>query len=197
MKIAFVLFNGITFLDFIGFYDVIHRLNLFEETKGTTWDICGLSEEISDELGLTIKVNKVKPDLSEYDLLFIPGGMGTRRLRFDEPFITWLKQADKVKYKVSVCTGSLLLGAAGFLQDKKATTHPNAYDLLEPYCKEVIKTRIVRDGDLITAGGVSTSIDLGLYMIDLFVGYDAMRRIKKQIDYPYEAKGIIEVNHED
>ncbi|EES71209.1 hypothetical protein POTG_04212 [Paenibacillus sp. oral taxon 786 str. D14] len=54
MKIGFVLFNGITFLDFIGFYDVIYRLNLFEE-KGTTWDICGLSEEISDELGLTIK----------------------------------------------------------------------------------------------------------------------------------------------
>jgi len=54
MKIGFVLFNGITFLDFIGFYDVIYRLNLFEETKGTTWDICGLSEEISDELGLTI-----------------------------------------------------------------------------------------------------------------------------------------------
>jgi len=78
MKIGFVLFNGITFLDFIGFYDVIYRLNLFEETKGTTWDICGLSEEISDELGLTIKVNKVKPDLSEYDLLFCPRRNGNK-----------------------------------------------------------------------------------------------------------------------
>ncbi|MGF7050631.1 cyclohexyl-isocyanide hydratase [Paenibacillus sp. DS2015] len=190
MKIGFVLFNGITFLDFIGFYDVIYRLNLFEETKGTTWDICGLSEEISDELGLTIKVNKIKPDLSEYDLLFVPGGRGTRELRFDEEFISWLRQAENVNYIVSVCTGSLLLGAAGFLKNKKSTTHPNAYELLEPYCKEVIKTRIVRDGNLITAGGVSTSIDLALYIVELFVNKDAVEIIKKQIDYPYEVQGI-------
>ncbi|MEK4511950.1 DJ-1/PfpI family protein [Paenibacillus sp. FSL K6-2524] len=193
MKIAFVIFNGMTFLDFIGFYDVIYRLNMFEETKGTTWDICGLSEEISDELGLTVKVNRVKPDLSEYDLLFVPGGMGTRELRYDDEFITWLKQADKVKYKVSVCTGSLLLGAAGFLENKKATTHPNVYELLEPYCAEVIKTRIVKDGDLITAGGVSTSIDLALYVVKLFVNQEAVEIIKQQIDYPYEVQGIIEV----
>ncbi|RUT44420.1 DJ-1/PfpI family protein [Paenibacillus anaericanus] len=193
MKIAFVIFNGMTFLDFIGFYDVVYRLNMFEETKGTTWDICGLSEEISDELGLTVKVNRVKPDLSEYDLLFVPGGMGTRELRYDDEFITWLKQADKVKYKVSVCTGSLLLGAAGFLENKKATTHPNVYELLEPYCAEVIKTRIVKDGDLITAGGVSTSIDLALYVVNLFVNQEAVEIIKQQIDYPYEVQGIIEV----
>lgn len=193
MKIAFVIFNGMTFLDFIGFYDVIYRLNMFEEANGTTWDICGLSEEISDELGLIIKVNRVKPDLSEYDLLFVPGGMGTRELRYDDEFITWLQQADKVKYKVSVCTGSLLLGAAGFLENKKATTHPNVYELLEPYCAEVIKTRIVKDGDLITAGGVSTSIDLALYVVKLFVNQEAVEIIKQQIDYPYEVQGIIEV----
>lgn len=193
MRIAFVIFDGMTFLDFIGFYDVIYRLNLFEETNGTTWDICGLSEEISDKLGLTIKVNRIKPDLSEYDLLFVPGGMETRQLRYDEEFITWLKQADKVKYKVSVCTGSLLLGAAGFLKNKTATTHPNAYDLLEPYCKEVVRTRIVKDGNLITAGGVSRAIDLALYIIKLFVNQEAVDMIKKQIDYPYEVQGIVEV----
>lgn len=193
MKIGFVVFNGITFLDFIGFYDVIYRLNLFDETKGTTWDICGLSEEITDELGLTIKVNKIRPNLSDYDLIFVPGGMGTRKLRFDEEFITWLSQAEKVQYIVSVCTGSLLLGAAGFLKNKKATTHPNAYELLEPYCKEVIQSRIVKDGNLITAGGVTTSIDLALYIVELFVNKEAVELIKKQIDYPYDVQGIIEV----
>lgn len=193
MKIAFVLFNGITFLDFIGFYDVIYRLNMFEETKGTTWDICGLSEEITDELGLVIKVNKIKPDLSQYDLLFVPGGMGTRQLRFDEEFVAWLQQAINVKHIVSVCTGALLLGAAGFLKNKKATTNPSAYELLEPYCNEVIKSRIVKDGNVITAGGVSTSIDLALYIVELFVNKDAVDMIKKQIDYPYKVQGIIEV----
>ncbi len=193
MKIGFVVFNGITFLDLIGFYDVIYRLNLFEQTKGTTWDFCGLSEEITDELGLTIKVNKIRPELSAYDLIFVPGGMGTRKLRSDENFIGWLRQAADVRYIVSVCTGSLLIGAAGFLTGKKATTHPSAYELLEPYCQEVMNARIVKDGNLITAGGVSTSIDLALYLVELFVNKEAVETVKKQIDYPYEIQGIVEV----
>jgi transcriptional regulator GlxA family with amidase domain len=193
MKIAFVLFNGVTFLDFVGFYDVIYRLNLFEPTKGTSWDICGLTGEVTDELGMNVKVNKIKPDLSEYDMLFVPGGMGTRALRYDDEFVSWLKQAKSVKYKISVCTGSLLLGAAGLLQDKKATTHPNAYELLDPYCKEVVQTRIVRDGNVITGGGVSTSIDMALYIMRLFCGPEAVEVVKRQIDYPYESQGIVEV----
>ncbi|MBB6733949.1 DJ-1/PfpI family protein [Cohnella zeiphila] len=193
MKIGFVLFDGLTFLDFVGFYDVINRLNLFEDTKGTTWELCGPAPEVTDERGLTVKVDKIKPDLSAYDLIFVPGGMGTRRLRYDEEFVAWLRQAASARYLVSVCTGSLLLGAAGFLHGKKATTHPNVYDLLEPYCEEVVRSRIVRDGDLITAGGVSASIDLGLYVIGMLAGQEAAATVQKQIDYPYEAQGIAEI----
>lgn len=193
MRIALVLFNGVTFLDFVGFYDVIYRLNLFDKTKGTTWDICGLVEEVTDELGMKVKVNVIKPDLSAYDLVFIPGGMGTRKLKDDAVFIDWIKTAELAKYKISVCTGSLLWGAAGFLKDKKATTHPNVYDLLEPYCLEVMKSRIVKDGNIITAGGVTTSIDLGLFIIELFAGAEAANVVKKQLDYPYTAVGIVEV----
>ncbi|MCP1135284.1 DJ-1/PfpI family protein [Paenibacillus polysaccharolyticus] len=193
MKMAFILFNGVTFLDFVGFYDVIYRLNLFDQTKGTTWDICGLTEEVTDELGMSVKVDVIKPDLSQYDLVFIPGGMGTRKLKEDNEFVDWIRTAESVSYKISVCTGSLLLGAAGFLKDKIATTHPNVYELLQPYCKEVVKTRIVKDGNVITAGGVATSIDLGLYLIELFVGQEEADVVKKQIDYPYTAVGIIEV----
>ncbi|NMO98178.1 DJ-1/PfpI family protein [Paenibacillus lemnae] len=193
MKIALILFNGVTFLDFVGFYDVIYRLNLFEPTKGTTWDICGMMEEVTDELGMTVKVNKVKQDLSGYDLIFVPGGMGTRKLKNNPEFIEWLRTAEDVLYKVSVCTGSLLLGAAGYLLHKNATSHPSAYDLLAPYCEEVIKARIVKDGNIITAGGVATSIDLGLYLIELFAGKDEKEQVKKQLDYPYITQGIIEV----
>lgn len=193
MKFAFILFDGVTFLDFVGFYDVINRLNLFEKTKGTTWDICGLTDEIADERGMQVKVNVIKPDLADYDLVFIPGGMGTRKLKEDRVFINWIKTAESVPYKVSVCTGSLILGAAGFLKHKKATTHPNVYELLEPYCEEVIQTRIVKDGKVITAGGVATSIDLGIYMIELFAGAEEASVVKQQIDYPYTARGIVEI----
>ncbi|MDT9719387.1 DJ-1/PfpI family protein [Paenibacillus sp. ClWae2A] len=192
MKIAFVLFDGLTFLDFAGFYDVINRLNFFEQTKGTTWETCAMTDQVTDESGLTLKVDRVKPDLSEYDLVFFPGGMGTRKLRYDEAFVGWLKQAASVPLKVSVCTGSLLLGAAGFLSGKKATTHPRAYNLLEPYVDEVIQKRIVKDGNVITAGGVATSIDLGIYVVRLLAGQEAAANVKLQIDYPYEMQGVVE-----
>ncbi|MDF2935260.1 MAG: thiamine biosynthesis protein ThiJ [Paenibacillaceae bacterium] len=193
MKIAFVLFDGVTFLDFIGFYDVIHRLRGFEATRDTTWDVCGLTEEIADEQGLAVKVSRVRPDLSAYDMVFVPGGMGTRKLRYDEVFMEWLKGAEEARYKVSVCTGSLLLGAAGFLEGRKATTHPRAYELLEPYCREVVPARIVRDGQVITAGGVASSIDLGLYVIKLLVSSEAAEQVQAQIDYPYRMQGVVEV----
>lgn len=193
MKIAFILFDGITFLDFAGFYDVIYRLKQFEAGKDLSWDLCGPAEEVTDELGLTIKVGKVLPELSAYDMIFVPGGMGTRKLRYDEVFVSWITGAENVPYKVSVCTGSLLLGAAGFLEGKKATTHPSAYDLLRPYCEEVVETRIVHDGNVISGGGVSTSIDLGLYLISLFAGEAAVNSVKKQIDYPYEMQGIVRI----
>jgi len=194
MKIAFVLFNGVTFLDFVGFYDVICRLNLFPGWRETTWDICGLTEEVAVERGMRVKVNRLAPDLSGYDMLFVPGGMGTRKLKDDPAFVDWLKTARDVPYKVSVCTGSLLVGAAGFLKDRKATTHPNAYGLLEPYCREVVKTRIVKDGNVITGGGVATSIDMGIYLTELFAGKEAAEQVKRQIDYPYQAESIVVVN---
>ncbi|MCZ1266194.1 MULTISPECIES: DJ-1/PfpI family protein [Paenibacillus] len=192
MKIAFVLFDGLTFLDFAGFYDVINRLNFFEQTKGTTWETCAMTDQVTDESGLTLKVDRVKPNLAEYDLIFVPGGMGTRKLRFDEAFVGWLRQAENVPLKVSVCTGSLLMGAAGFLTGKKATTHPNVYELLEPYVAEVIQTRIVKDGNVITAGGVATSIDLGVYVVGLLAGQEAAANVKLQIDYPYDMQGVVE-----
>jgi transcriptional regulator GlxA family with amidase domain len=190
MKIGFVLFDRVTFLDFVGFYDVITRFRSFEKTSNFTWDICGLQSEVMDELGISIKVNKVKPDLAGYDMLFVPGGMGTRELRYNEVFIDWLRGAEHAEYLISVCTGSLLLGAAGFLKGKRATTNSSAYDLLAPYCHEVERVRITRDGNVITGGGVATSIDLGLYIARLFLDDTEVNQIKQQMDYPYTYKGI-------
>jgi transcriptional regulator GlxA family with amidase domain len=188
MKIAFVLFDRVTFLDFVGFYDVITRFRSFEKTSDFTWDICGLQAEVTDELGISMRVNKVKPNLIDYDIVFVPGGMGTRELRYNEEFLDWLRGAEHAKYMISVCTGSLLLGAAGFLKGKRATTNTAAYDLLAPYCLEVDRARITRDGNVITGGGVATSIDLGLYVARLFLDGTEVDRIKQQMDYPYTYK---------
>jgi transcriptional regulator GlxA family with amidase domain len=193
MKMAFILFDRMTTLDFIGFYDVITRLKTFNLMENVTWDLCAPNEWVTDELGVTMKVDHVLPDLAHYDLVFVPGGMGTRALRNDTDFIAWLQTAQQVKYKVSVCTGALLLGAAGFLKGKRATTHPASYDLLTPYGAEVIQDRIVKDGFVFTGGGVTTSIDLGLYLVEYFIGAEAVRKIQKTMDYPYYQTGVYQL----
>ena len=183
MKIAYILYDGITYLDFIGIYDPLSRLKMMNYIPDLTWDICANKAQIKDSFGLTTLCDKVLNDLSDYDIIIIPGGFGTRQLQTDESFISWLKTAERVPHKLSVCSGSLLLGAAGFLKGKKATTHFDEYETLKPYCKTVLKKRIVEDGCVITAGAVSTSLDLGLYMCEKLAGKEASEAIRKRMDY--------------
>ncbi len=194
MNIAFIQFNGMTALDLIGFYDTVMRLPRFS-TVNISADLCAVNEEINDDYGLTIKTQKILPNLAEYDMVFVPGGFGTRKLRQDSAFISWLQTACTVEYKISVCTGSLLLGAAGFLTGKRATTHPNSYDLLAPYCEKVVESRIVPDGNVITGGGVSTSIDLGLYVVELLTDSNTAQKVQQSMDYPYYRPGMLGLDH--
>lgn len=149
------------------------------------WDMCALEETIRDDRGLVMLANRVGGSLEDYDLIFIPGGMGTRTLQHDESFIRWVQTGAQATWKVSVCTGSLILGAAGWLETKQATTHPSAVAELAPYCSHVAKERIVEDGNIITGAGVASSIDLGLYMVELLTDADVRQKIATQMDYPY------------
>lgn len=183
MKIAFVVFDGITWLDLIGVYDPVTRLRSMGYIPNLSWDICSYKNEVSDNFGLRVSTTKVKPNLAEYDAVIVPGGLGARRLQFDEDFINWIRTSLKVKNKISVCTGALLFGAAGFLAHKKATTHFLELNALRPYCRNVVEDRIVEDGTIITSGGVSASIDLGLYLCEKWAGKEAAEEIRKRIDY--------------
>lgn len=189
MKMAYILFDKMTTLDFVGFFEAVSWLSILNVKEGVSWELCSNREEITDDRGMTIKIKHVYPDLSGYDLIFIPGGMPTRELRYDKEFVSWIQSARDVQYKVSVCTGALLLGAAGFLNGKMATTNPSAYELLTPYCSEVVKARIVRDGDIFTGGGVSASIDLGLYLVESLTNADVAEKVQKLMDYPYYRPG--------
>lgn len=189
MKIAYILFDKMTTLDFIGFHEAVSWLGILNVIEGVSWDLCANKETITDDRGMTVMMNRVNPDLSGYDMIFIPGGMPTRELRHDPAFVTWIRSARDVRYKVSVCTGALLLGAAGFLDGKRATTNPSACELLAPYCAEVVQARAVRDGDTFTGGGVSASIDLGLYLIESLTNEETARTIQRKLDYPYYRPG--------
>ena len=187
MKAALIIFDHMTILDFIGFYDPITRLKSMNVIPDFEWRICSSKRQVTDDRGsgLGIIADSTGEPLEGYDLLFVPGGFGTRTLQHDTEFMEWLKSAAPVKLKTSVCTGALLLGAAGYLRGKQATTHPAALKELEPYCDAVLTKRVVDEGNVITAGGVSSSIDLGLHVVQRLAGAEARARIATQMCYPY------------
>lgn len=185
MKAAFVVFDRMTSLDFIGFYDPVTRLKSMNILDDFEWRVCATTPHVVDDRGLRMEADTIAEPLDAFDLLFVPGGFGTRRLQHDRPFIDWLKTAGPARLKVSVCTGALLLGAAGFLRGKRATTHSNARKELEPYCAAVVHGRVVDEGDVITAGGVASALDAGLHVAQRLAGEDARARIAAQMDYPY------------
>lgn len=183
MKIAYILFNGITWLDFFGVYDPLTRLQSLKYIPKLHWDLCAFTEKVSDNFGLQVVPTKVKESLAAYDAIIVPGGFGTRPLRFDKAFLDWMRTAEPVKQKISVCTGSLILGAAGFLSHRRATTNFQEYDTLKPYCKEVVTERIVEDQNVITTGAVSSSIDLGLYLCEKWASKEAAIQVRKRMEY--------------
>lgn len=183
MKIAYIIFDKITWLDFVGIYDPISRLKSLKYLPDLTWDICSYTDSAADNFGLEIKADKIRNDLDGYDAIIIPGGVGTRQLQFDTGFLNWIRASDKAKYKISICTGSLILGAAGFLSGRRATTHYREYETLKPYCREVSTERIVEDDNVITAGAVSASIDIGLYLCRKWAGKEAEDEVRKRMDY--------------
>lgn len=185
MKAALIVFDGMTALDFFGFYDPVTRLRSMALVPDFEWRLCAASHQVSDDRGARIVADRVGERLGGYDLVFVPGGFGTRALQHDRAFVAWLATAAPAGLKVSVCTGALLLGAAGFLRSRRATTHPNAYRELAPYCASVREDRLVDEGDVITARGVSASIDLGLHVVERLAGAAARERVAKQMDYPY------------
>ncbi|WP_298320889.1 DJ-1/PfpI family protein [uncultured Aquimarina sp.] len=189
MRIAYILFDEITLLDFIGIYDPIKNIKTKKYIEHLDWDLCGTNTTIKDSFGLEMVVDKMKPNLSDYDMVIVSGGFGTRALQYDKEFIDWLQTANGVKYLVSICTGSLLLGAAGFLKGKMATTNFNEYQSLEKYCDTVLDSRIVDDNNVITAGAVASSLDLGLYICKKLIGDEKAEDIRKVMDYhPKEFK---------
>ena len=185
MRAAFVIFDRMTALDFVGAYDPLTRLKSMQLVSSFEWDLCALAETVADDKGMTFTPGVVAKPLGTYDMVFVPGGFGTRALQHDRSFIDWLATAAPVPLKTSVCTGALLLGAAGFLKGRRATTHPRAFDELKPYCARVVDDRVVDEGDVVTARGVSSAIDLGLHLVERLAGADARARVAKQMDYPY------------
>jgi cyclohexyl-isocyanide hydratase len=183
MKIAFVIYNDVTLLDFAGAYDPLTRLKTMGFVPDFSWDICARTPSVRTVEGAELVPACVDNDLSVYDYVIIPGGDGIKSLMRDPAFLRWIAVPSKRTTLAAVCGGVLLLGAAGLLRDRRATTHPELQAVLKQFAREVSTDRIVDEGCIITAGGVTSAIDLGLYLCGKIAGQDVQEKIRKQMDY--------------
>lgn len=126
-------------------------------------------------------------ECSPLDVICVPGGVGVNVLLEDAAVLSFIReQAAQARFVTSVCTGSLVLGAAGLLKGKKATTHWNALDFLESFGAVVTPGRVVRDGNLFTAGGVTAGIDFGLTIVAALRGREEAEAIQLSLEYAPE-----------
>ncbi len=183
MKFAFIVYDGMTLLDFAGAYDPITRLKSMGFVNDFVYDVCATQKTVRTFEGLEIKADKVNNALNTYDYIFIPGGNGIAGLLKDTVLLNWIRNISTNTIMTAVCGGALLLGAAGFLKDKEATTHPGLIQYLKNYTPKVSNARIVDAGNIITARGVTSAIDLGLYLCEKIAGGEVRQKIQKQMDY--------------
>ena len=172
MKIAFLIFDKLTALDAVGPYEVLSRWP--EVDLQFVAKEAGMKRTDTGALG--VNADAALDELTDPDILLIPGGEGNRPLIKDDEVLDWIRAADATtKWTTSVCTGSLVLGAAGLLEGKRATSHWAYRHELERFGAEPVAERVVVDGKYVTGAGVSAGIDMALHLTALEYGEDLAR----------------------
>lgn len=179
LQIGFVLFPGIQQLDLTGPYDVLASLP--DVKVHLIWkDLM----PVTASTGLVLKPTVTFDDCPALDVICIPGGSGVGPLMEDEKTLAFIKaQAAHARYVTSVCTGALVLGAAGLLKGKHATTHWAYHQLLAPLGAIPVKDRVVRDGNLLTGGGITAGIDFALTLAAELFDKDTAQLVQLQLEY--------------
>jgi transcriptional regulator GlxA family with amidase domain len=188
MDIVFFVFDGITVLDAVGPYEVLARLP--EARVRFVAPRAGLVQSDNGAFGMLAQASI--DDVKGCDLLVVPGGFGTRRLERDPKVLAWLRQVDATtRLTTSVCTGALLLGAAGLLRGRRANTHWALRERLHEFGAIPVAERYVRDGKYACAAGVSAGVDLALALVAELAGRELAEAIQLAIEYdprpPYDA----------
>jgi len=188
MQIAILIFEKLTALDAIGPYEVLRSVPGWEvkfvgSAKGPV-------RTDSGALGLSADFGLDEVDAA--DVVLVPGGEGNRPLMEDEAVLSWLREIDRgSKWTTSVCTGSLVLGAAGLLEGKRATGHWLFRDQLREFGAEPVAERFVEDGKVLTAAGVSAGIDMALHLVGREAGPEVAQAVQLGIEYdpqpPFDA----------
>jgi cyclohexyl-isocyanide hydratase len=177
-QIVFALYPGVTHLDFTGPHQVLVR------TPNADVVVASMGGQDIDAEGLRFSNLADLATLERCDLLCVPGGFGTTDAMLDPAFMAEIRRLGAgATYLTSVCTGSLILGAAGFLTGKRATSHWAWRDQLSEFGAIVSDERVVRDGNVFTGGGVTAGIDFALTMLAELAGQDYAEAVQLGLEY--------------
>jgi cyclohexyl-isocyanide hydratase len=178
LQIGMVLYPGLTALDLIGPQSVLGP----HATTHLLWKTRAL---VTSDSGVSIQPTATFGDCPDnLDILFVPGGLGTSDAMADEEILAFLRdRGPRSRYVTSVCTGSLILAAAGLMQGYKATTHWATRHILEALGVECVRARVVVDRNRISGGGVTAGIDFGLALLALLRGDDAAKLTQLMLEY--------------
>jgi putative intracellular protease/amidase len=183
LRVAIPIFDRLTALDAVGPYEVLSRL------PGATVSFVAAEPgpKRTENGMLAVTADASFAELPDPEVLVVPGGFGTRALMHDEPTLAWLRRAHQSsQWTTSVCTGSLLLAAAGLLRGLEATTHWLSLDMLAEHGAIPVSRRVVEQGKIITAAGVSAGIDMALTLAARIAGEQVAQAIQLGIEYEPE-----------
>ncbi|MGI5479670.1 DJ-1/PfpI family protein [Streptomyces lavendofoliae] len=188
MQIAILLYPGFTALDAVGPFEIVSRL-----PGAQTVLVAKEAGPVSNDQGnLTLVADRALAEVTAPDIVLVPGTGDWAPVTRDEETLDWLRAADATStWTTSVCTGSLILAAAGLLRGRRATTHWLAMDELEEHGAEPTGERVVFDGKYVTAAGVSSGIDMGLHLVGRIAGDRQAQTVQLLTEYdpqpPYDA----------
>jgi transcriptional regulator GlxA family with amidase domain len=188
MQIAILLYEKLTALDAIGPYEVLRAVPGWEvrfvgAERGNVRTDCG---------ALGLSADYTFEDTTNPDLVLVPGGEGSEEAMLNETVLAWLRTVDAgTKWTTSVCTGSLVLAAAGLLEGRRATSHWLFLERLREYGAEPVEARFVEEGKIVTAAGVSAGIDMALHLVGREAGPEVAQAVQLGIEYdpqpPFDA----------
>ena len=189
--VLILLFDEVEVLDFAGPFEVFSVTGRQQNEKPFNVITCARKSPVLARAGLTINPVHTLENAPASEILIIPGGYGTRQLLKDEALLAWIRERSaQAELTLSVCTGSLLLAAAGLLEGREATTHHGAFGELRAISPNVTvceNRRIVDTGKIVTCGGISSGIDMSLYVVSRLLGQAAAEETAEYMEYRWGA----------
>ncbi len=191
LNVGILIFPGVEELDFVGPFEVLSYLNKVVPESTRVLLISETADAVKAYNGMRVLPDVTIETCPDLDILVVPGGKGRLIAMKNPRLIQFIKsQVPHARYIASVCTGAFLLAEAGLLTGKKATTYHEVLDDLSGYDVQVVTDKVVPQGQIITAGGVSSGIELGFYLLRELFGAQTAQKIARKIEYEVDVTSL-------